>query len=274
VTKKQERHITASVGTALFMLLVFLILWFGYMRAVAPEEDEGVEIEFAQIGVVVPDAPIMPSASSSASAEEEITAPSESSSQQNQMSAEPIISEEETLAMQREKAKRDSIADIEKKKKEEELARQKEREKKEAERKAKEDKARSNAAAMAAVLNKSGIATGNESGVGGGGSDNPVKGGGADGGGDRDTRISGLGRRAPRDGKLPEPTCEFDHYGVVVVQIKIDKDGNNIYAVNASGTNTADNQMIQCAINTIKKVKWTAGDGEAIGTITYTFKVK
>ena len=49
MTKKQQRHIIASVGTVLFLLLVFLILWFCYLTAVAPEQDEGIEVEFAEI---------------------------------------------------------------------------------------------------------------------------------------------------------------------------------------------------------------------------------
>lgn len=274
MTKKQERHIVASVGTALFMLLVFLLLWFIYLTPVVPEEQEGVEVAFGEVEMVIPNAPIMPSASSAAANAESTAAPIEPSKPQPPVASEPILSDEETLAMDREKAKRDSIAAVEKQKHEKELAEKRERERKEAERKAKEEEAKANAAAWADKFKKSGNGTGNGDGLGGGGSDNPVKGGGTAGGGGRDPRITGLDSRKPRDGKLPEPTCEFDHYGVVVVQIKIDKDGNNIFAVNASGTNTADKEMIQCAINAIKKTKWTAGDGEAIGTITYTFNVK
>ena len=274
MTNKTKRHIIASVGTALFMLLLFLLLWFITLTAIKPEEEEGIEIAFGEIGMVIPNVPQMPSSSSTVSASESTAASSEPSKPQPPVAAEPILSDEETLAMKREKAKRDSIAAVEKQQREKELAEQKERERKEAERKAKEEDAKAKAAAIADVLNKSGNSTGNGNGAGGGGGDNPIKTGGSQGGGGRDPRISGLGRRAPRDGKLPEPTCEFDHYGVVVVQIKIDKDGNNIYAVNSSGTNTADKQMIECAINTIKKTKWTTGDGDAIGTITYTFNIK
>lgn len=274
MTNKQKRHIIASVGTVLFMLLLFLLLWFITLTAFEPEEEEGVEVAFGEVGMVIPNAPIMPSASSAASNAESTAAPIEPSKPQPPVASEPILSDEETLAMDREKAKRDSIAAVEKQKHEKELAEKRERERKEAERKAKEEEAIAKAAALADMLKKSGNGTGNGDGLGGGGSDNPAKGGGTAGGGGRDPRIKGLGTRKPRDGKLPEPTCEFDHYGVVVVQIKIDKDGNNIFAVNASGTNTADKEMIQCAINAIKKTKWTAGDGEAIGTITYTFNVK
>lgn len=275
MTEKQKRHSIASIGTILFMVLVFLILWFIRLYAIVPEDEEGIEVAFGEIGNIIPEAPIMPSAPSSATEAEPNFTPSESSSsQQDQASAEPILSEEETLAMQREKAKQDSIAELEKKKREQKLAEQRERERKEAELKAKEEEAKAKANALAEILNKSGNSSGNGNGIGGGGSENPVKGGGTAGGGGRDPRIKGLGTRKPRDGKLPDPVCEFDHYGVVVVQIKIDKDGNNVYAVNASGTNTGDKEMIQCAIDAIKKVKWTAGDGDVIGTITYTFNIK
>ena len=49
MTKKQERHIVASVGTVLFLLLVFLILWFVRLTAVVPEEEEGVEVAFGEV---------------------------------------------------------------------------------------------------------------------------------------------------------------------------------------------------------------------------------
>lgn len=46
MTKKQQRHIIASIGTGLFLLLIFLILWLVYMTAVKPDEEEGIEIAF------------------------------------------------------------------------------------------------------------------------------------------------------------------------------------------------------------------------------------
>lgn len=243
----------------MFLALVFLILWYVYLSAPVPEQEEGIEVEFAEWE----EEPIPADFGEAAYAEEPTDAapaapasPAEVATDPNPSSpAEHILSEEETLALARAKKE------------------QEEREAAERARKQKEAEAKKNAELMAAALN----AAGNGSSVsgtgdgGGGNSNNPVHGPGGNG---RDHRISGLGGRAPRDGKIPEPSCEFDHYGVVVVQIKIDKDGNNIYAVNASGTNTSDKEMIQCAINAIKKTKWTAGDGEAVGTITYTFNVK
>ena len=49
MTKKQQRHIIASIGTLLFLIIVFLLLWFVYMTAVKPEEEEGIEIAFGQV---------------------------------------------------------------------------------------------------------------------------------------------------------------------------------------------------------------------------------
>lgn len=258
MTKKQERHIIATVGTVLFLLLVFLILWFCYLTAVAPEQEEGVEVEFAEIEEVE-EPEEEPSASAyaeepseAASAAPASLAPEIATDPKPASPPEPILSEEETLALERAR-----------KEKEEREAAEKAR-KKEAEAIAKANQ-------FSNLFGKTdATSVGGEQNAGQTG--NPL--GGKTSGPGRDGRISGLKGRQPRDGRLPEPTCDFDHYGVVVVQIKIDKDGNNIYAVNASGTNTSDKEMIQCAINTIKKTKWTAGDGEAVGTITYTFNVK
>ena len=49
MTKKQERHIVATTGTILFLLLVFLILWLVRLYAVVPEEELGVEVAFGEV---------------------------------------------------------------------------------------------------------------------------------------------------------------------------------------------------------------------------------
>lgn len=263
MTKKQQRHIIASAGTVLFLLLVFLILWFCYLTAVAPEQEEGVEVEFAEIEEE--DEPYEPSLSAYAQEPSE-AAPAAPASPAPEVATDPkpasppehIVSEEETLALERARKER-----------EEREAAERARKKKEAEQTQKANNLINNLGfGKNNGTNTNGDGSGNDAGPAG----NPL-GGRAIGPG-RDGRIQGLKGRRPRDGETLDPTCDFDHYGVVVVQIKIDKDGNNIYAVNASGTNTSDKEMIQCAINTIKKTKWTAGDGEAVGTITYTFNVK
>ncbi len=250
MTKKQERHITASVGTARCMLRVFLILWFVYLTAVAPEEDEGVEIEFAELeeaeepaeasaAAYAPE-PSEAAPAAPASPAEVATSPTPASPPEH------IVSEEETLALERARKEKE------------------EREAAERARKQKEAEAIAKAQQMGSLFGKT-------DGTSEGGGDNPTKQGST---GNRDGRIQGLGGRNTRDGYLRTPTCEFQHYGVVVVQVRIDKEGNVISAVNTTGTNTSDQAMIQCAIDAVKNTKWTAGNGDAIGTITYTFNVK
>lgn len=254
MTKKQQRHIIASVGTVLFLLLVFLILWFCYLTAVAPEQDEGVEVEFAELEELdEPEEPSMsayaPEPSEAAPAAPASPAPEVATSPKPASPPEHIVSEEETLALERAR-----------KEKEEREAAERARKQKEAE--------------AIAKANQFGNLFGKTDGtntISDGNSDNPAKQGPS---GNRDGRIKGLGGRNTRDGKIPEPTCEFQHYGVVVVKIRIDKEGNVISATNAAGTNTSDQQMIQCAIKAIKNTKWTAGEGIAEGTITYTFNIK
>ena len=49
MTKKTKRHIIASVGTALFMLLLLLILWLARMVTIVPEQEEGIEVAFGDV---------------------------------------------------------------------------------------------------------------------------------------------------------------------------------------------------------------------------------
>ena len=49
MTNQQQAHTIAAVGTALFLLLLFLLLWFVYVGAPVQEEDEGIEIAFGEM---------------------------------------------------------------------------------------------------------------------------------------------------------------------------------------------------------------------------------
>ena len=90
----------------LFLLLVFLILWFCYLTAVAPEQEEGVEVEFAEIEEE--DEPYEPSLSAYAQEPSEAS-PAAPASPAPEVATDPkpasppehIVSEEETLALER-----------------------------------------------------------------------------------------------------------------------------------------------------------------------------
>ncbi len=260
MTKKQERHIVASIGTLLFLAIVFLLLWLIKLHAYQPEQEEGVVIAFEEIEEQEEPAGAAAAAYAEESSEAAPAAPASpapevATSPTPAAPPEHIVSEEENLALERAR-----------KEKEEREAAERARKQKEA-----EFIAQTNALGSKLFGQTNGTNTnGDGTSQGAGQKANPAGHGST---GVRDSRISGLDGRNTRDGKLPTPTYEYQHYGVVVVKIRIDKEGNVISAVNATGTNTSDQKMIQSVINAIKTTKWTAGEGVSEGTIEYTFKL-
>jgi hypothetical protein len=70
---------------------------------------------------------------------------------------------------------------------------------------------------------------------------------------------------------LPKPSNNFNQAGKVVVEILVNAGGNVISAKQIGGT-ISDKQTIQLALDAAKKAKFTEGEHDQIGTITYTFK--
>lgn len=195
------------------------------------------------------------------------------------------------LAEQRERERKAEEAKKEAERKAKEEADRKAKE--EAERKAKEaaekakkeQEAKNNANSLIGGLGfGNGSGSGNGTGNGGGGDDSNTSGGkpgggktgggsGGGGGNNRDSRIKGLDGRWPRDGKLPDPECTTNQPCDVAVKIRIDKNGNVKVAssANATGTTTADVNLIHCIEEMLKKVMWNEGTGDGEGTITYHF---
>ena len=253
MTKKQERHIIASVGTVLFLLLVFLILWFCYLTAVAPEQAEGVEVEFAELEDL--EEPVEPSASAYAEEPSEAApaapaspAPVVATDPKPASPPEPIMSEEETLALERAR-----------KEKEEREAAEQARKKKEAE--------------AIAKANQFGNLFGKTDGTSVGGGDtqgegqkgNPV-GHGSSGSGS--WSLAGRGIK----GNLPQPSKDFKQEGKVVVQIRVNAAGQVVNAT-ITGGDVSDKTTQQLALDAARKAKFTEGDHDQIGTITYIFKL-
>ena len=254
MTKKQERHIIATVGTVLFLLLVFLILWFCYLTAVAPEQEEGVEVEFAEIEEL--EEPEEEPSMSAYAEEPSEAAPAAPASPAPEIATdpkpasppEPILSEEETLAIERAR-----------KEKEEREAAERAKKKKEAE--------------AIAKANKFGDLFGKTNGTSVGGGDtkgegqkgNPV-GHGTSGTGS--WKLDGRGIK----GTLPAPANNFRQEGKVVVQIRVNAAGQVINAT-ISGGDVSDKTTQQLALDAAKRAKFTEGDHDQIGTITYIFKL-
>ena len=72
-------------------------------------------------------------------------------------------------------------------------------------------------------------------------------------------------------GTLPKPANTFNQEGRVIVEIRVNAKGDVISATPKSGTVT-DKKTIQMALDAARKAKFTEGDHEQIGTITYNFK--
>ena len=248
MTKKTERHIWAAVGTFLFMLLVLLLLWLIRLSAVVPEQEEGIELAFVE---EMPDTGGYPSDAPNPSPvpEDAPAAPAAPAVSQPTPATPPehIVSEEETLAIERARKEKE------------------EREAAERARKQKEAEAIAKANAMSSLFGNTGnnAQTGSGS-QGAGQKGNPV-GHGSSGG--NSWNLSGRGIK----GTLPKPANTFNQEGRVIIEIRVNAAGNVISATIKGGT-ISDKQTQQLALDAAYKAKFTEGDHDQIGTITYNFK--
>jgi len=268
MTNKQKRHIIASVGTVLFMLLVFLLLWLIRLWAVVPEQEEGIEVAFGEVenagGYMAEQSEAVPMPSPEAAAPQQPSAPSDN----DLMTQE----DEEALALRREqeKAERDrrqaeaERLRLEREEKARLEAERKAREAAEAERKAKEAEAVAKANAMGSLFGQTGNKAGSGDSQGSGQRGNPV-GHGSSGG--NSWSLAGRGIK----GTLPQPSNTFNQEGRVIVEIRVNAAGQVVSAVHKGG-NVSDKQTIQLALEAAKKANFTEGDHDQIGTITYNFK--
>ena len=268
MTKKQERHIVATVGTILFMLLIFLLLWLVRLYAVVPEQEEGVEIAFGEVeeagGYMAEESEAVPLPAPEPTAPVLSSAPSDN----DLMTQE----DEEALALrkaqeEKEKARKQAEAERLQREKEEKArleAERKAREAAEAERRAKEAEAVAKANQMGSLFGNSGNNSGSGDSQGAGQKGNPV-GHGSSGG--NSWSLAGRGIK----GTLPQPSNTFNQEGRVIVEIRVNAAGQVVSAVHKGGT-ISDKTTIQLALEAARKAKFTEGDHDQIGTITYNFK--
>ncbi len=251
------------------MLLVFLLLWLVRLYAVVPEQEDGVEIAFGEVeeagGYMAEESEAVPLPTPVTAAPEQPAAPSDN----DLMTQE----DEEALALrkaqeEKERARKQAEAERLKKEREEQArleAERKAREAAEAERRAKEAEAIAKANQMGSLFGNSGNNTGSGDSQGAGQKGNPV-GHGSSGG--NSWSLSGRGIK----GTLPQPSNNFRQEGKVVVQIRVNAAGV-VTSATIVGGNVSDKQTQQLALDAAKKAKFTEGDHDQIGTITYIFKL-
>ncbi len=75
-------------------------------------------------------------------------------------------------------------------------------------------------------------------------------------------------------GRLVSPSYERDQEGVITVKIRVDASGNVISATVGTPTTISEVTIRDAAIAAALSTKFTAGNGTAMGTITYNFRLR
>ena len=252
------------------MLLLFLLLWFIRLYSVQPEQDEGIEVAFGEMenagGFMEEQSEAIPLPTPESAVPEQPSAPSDND----------LMTQEDEDALALRKAQEEADKKRKQAEEAEKLRRQREeqarieaerkaREAAEAERKAREAEAIAKANQFGSLFGQTGNTNGSGSSQGSGQRGNPV-GHGSSGG--NDWTLSGRNLK----GSLPQPSNDFQQEGKVVVQIRVNAAGNVVEAV-IKGGNVSDKQTQQLALDAARKAKFTEGDHDQIGTITYIFKL-
>lgn len=269
MTKKQKRHTIASIGTVLFMILLFLLLWFIKLTAFKPEEEEGVEVAFGEVadagGYMAEQSEAVPMPAPVPAAPQSASSPSDN----DLMTQE----DEESLALRREQEKKErerkEAEAAEKQRQREEQARleeeRKAREAAEAAQRAKEAEAIAKANQFGSLFGQTGNTQGSGSSQGSGQRGNPV-GHGSSGG--HNWSLKGRDIK----GEVPQPSNNFKQEGKVIVEIRVNAAGQVVNAT-IKGGDVSDKQTQQLALDAARKAKFTEGEHDQIGTITYIFKL-
>lgn len=305
--KKKKDRVASALGTLLFHIIVLAILSFTILTA-EEQEEEGLLVNYGDSmtgsGEVEP-------APSQTQPQPETTPPPPPAPAAPSTPSTPAVADgqtehtqdfEEAAALQEAKRKADEEAkrkaeakareEAEAKAKAEADARAKAKAEAEAKAKAEAEarakaeaaeKARKAAAARSAI-NKgfSGAGTGQSAsqGTGGGSGNQGVATGGAGNGtsiGDGSGNSYSLAGRTIV-GKLPKPVYNIQESGKVVVEIKVDKNGNVTNAnVISKGTTVQNQTLWNVAVQAAKKAKFNPDPTKPAiqsGTITYNFRLQ
>ena len=273
--KDIQSHTIAGAVTVVLLLLLLLLLFKLTMRAPIQLEDEGIVITFgnADEGGGMPDA--LPLDQIAQPEQQPAPAAPVQPSNNDLM----VQEDEESLALaqqtEEERKRQAEQEELLRKQKEAEAQAEAERiarEKALAEKKAKEQEAIDRANQMAALFGQAATAEGanadnanNKPSASAKG--NPV--------GKNFGHVNGnMWSLEGRSIKLmPQPSTDFKQQGKVVVNIRVDRAGNVILVSIGDGTTISDRYTQQIALDAARKAKFTEGDKEQIGSITYNFKL-
>ena len=276
--KNNQSHIIAAIGTIVLLLLFFLLLLKLTITAPVQLEDEGIVITFgdADEGGGMPDALPMPDPITQVEQQPAAPAPTPVQPSNNDLM---VQEDEESLALAQQNEE-----DIKRQAEEQEMIRKQReeearleaeriaREKALAEQKAREQEAIDKAKQLASLFGQASTAEGANadnatSTPSANSKGNPV----GKNFGSVDGNMWSLQGRTVKS--MPKPSSDFNEEGRVVVSIRVDKAGNVVLASIAGGTTIGDSYTRQLALEAARKAKFSEGDKEQIGSITYNFKL-
>lgn len=273
--KDIQSHTIAGAVTVVLLLLLLLLLFKLTMRAPIQLEDEGIVITFgnADEGGGMPDA--LPLDQIAQPEQQPAPAAPVQPSNNDLM----VQEDEESLALaqqtEEERKRQAEQEELLRKQKEAEAQAEAERiarEKALAEKKAKEQEAIDRANQMAALFGQAATAEGANA---DNANNNPSASAKGNPVGKNFGHVNGnMWSLEGRSIKLmPQPSTDFKQQGKVVVNIRVDRAGNVILVSIGDGTTISDRYTQQIALDAARKAKFTEGDKEQIGSITYNFKL-
>lgn len=265
-----KEKIEALIGTAIFTIILFLILLFSvFTLSSSPEELGGVPVMFGTsedaFGMTEPSmTEIIPEVSDPALIPSEV----EAAATQEEIPGEDLITQttEPSIDVEAEKEKE--------RRREQQAAEQRAREEAERKKRAEEARKREINRQMSGLFGEGTGSRGNTEGQGtqgvstGNATQGAPKGNGGIGSYD-------LGGRSLGKGGLAQPRYTVNDYGTVVVNITVDPSGNVVHAEIGQGTNTPNTTLRNEALKAARNTKFNAinSANNQRGTITYRFNL-
>ena len=247
------------MGSALFCLLTFLILWFVFMPVVQrPAEDDGIMVSFGDDldGLGFGDMIAGVEEMSSPEVRQEVSEQQELLTQESEKSV--------TVPRKQEKPKTTTKPITE-----QDLQRQNQQRRDAAA--AAEARKREEAAARSENL--VGSAFGSGSGTGSGTTAGDTRQGNPAGSGTSGGHGRSLSGRS-LIGSLVTPSYPNNVEGKITVSIRVDASGKVSSAAIGSPTTISDAQTLSAAKSAARSTRFSSGSGVSVGTITYNFRLK
>lgn len=272
MVSKRRSHTIASIGTAIVLLIVFLLLWFICIHSIREPEDEGIEVAF---GVTEEGGGYQPQQSETSMPSSSVAPPPAPQKPSDNDLMTQDDEEALVLARQREQEEKNrQQAEAERLQREREArekaeAEQRAREQALAEQRAKEQAAIDKANQLGSLFGNNSSGPGSGETTGDSHRGNPDVGHGSTG----STTWSLAGRSCKA---LPAPSNNFTQEGKVVVAIIVDGSGKVVSAKATEGTTISSDATIQLALKAAYKAEFSFTDrpDKQFGTITYIFKFK